>query len=55
MATAMTMVEAGQSCVSPLIQHNPGCATGERPAAAESTGDKEDGAGMEVDEHEAKD
>ena len=52
MATAMTMVEAGQSCISPITKHNPGCVTGELLAAAESAGVKEDGAEMEVDDNE---
>ena len=53
MATSMTMVDTGQSCVSPLTKHNPDCAPGELFAAAASTG-KEEGAGMEVDDQEEK-
>ena len=52
MATAMTMVEAGQSCISPITKHNPGCVTGELLAAAESAGVKEDGVEMEVEDQE---
>ena len=53
MATAMTMVDTGQSCISPITKQNPGCVTGELLAAVESTGSKVDGTEMKVDHHES--